>query len=189
MIDIIKMINSFTDKGHDIILMMDANEFSSEGTAVEKISTECGLQDAHSLSLDMSPPPATYHRGSAKIDFVLVSPRAATAVRAASILALQDGYLSDHRALVVDFDAGMLFSGETSEIVPPATRRLTSTNPTAVHKYVQHMLQHIELHGITEKVKALMLRSNNGEWDNDDDVCQWEIIDHLMVLGRAAAEQ
>ena len=152
--DIITLINSFTDKGHDIILMMDANEASGEGTAVEKISTECRLQDAHSLSLDISPPPATYHRGSTKIGFVLVSPCAAAAVRAASILALQDGYLSDHRALVVDFDAGMLFSGETSEIVPPATRRLTLANPMAVHKYVQHMLQHIELHGITEKSKG-----------------------------------
>ena len=83
----------------------------------------------------------------------------------------------------------MLFTGETSEIVPPATRRLTSTNPMAVHKYVQHMLQHIALHGITEKVKELMLRSTNGEWDDNDDVRQSETIDHLMVLGRTAAEQ
>ena len=110
---IISLISSFTATGHDIILMMDGNEASGDGTAMDTISLACGLQDAHSLSLDLSPPPATYHRGSAKIDFVLVSPRAATAVRAAAILALQDGYLSDHRALVVDFDANILFARAT----------------------------------------------------------------------------
>ena len=51
----------FTKQGHDIILMMDANEASGDGSAADTISIACGLQDAHSLSLDLSPPPATYH--------------------------------------------------------------------------------------------------------------------------------
>ena len=185
--DIISLIQLFTKQGHDIILMMDANEASGDGSAADTISIACGLQDAHSLSLDLSPPPATYHRGSAKIDFVLVSPRAATAVRAASILALHDGYLSDHRALVVDFDASILFAGATSQIVPPATRRLTSTNPKAVHTYIHHMLKHIALHGVVDQLNKLQLSSENGTW-GDSDIQAWEKIDHLLVLGRTAAE-
>jgi hypothetical protein len=40
----------------------------------------CNLVDAHSLSSDTTPYPATHQRGSAKIDFVLVSPRVVSAV-------------------------------------------------------------------------------------------------------------
>ena len=185
--DIIILVNLFAKQGHDILLMMDANEASGNGSAADTISIECGLQDAHSLSLDLSPPPATYHRGSAKIDFLLVSPRAAIVVHAASILALHDGYLSDHRALVVDFDANILFAGATSKIVPPAMRWLTSTNPKAVHKYIHHMLKHIELHSIVEELKKLQLSSENGTW-GDSEIQAWEKIDHLLVLGRTAAE-
>ena len=145
-LDIIKLIVGFQKLGQDIVLMMDANEPAGSGTAADIISLTCGLKDAHSLVSTEMPPPATYHRGSEKIDFILVSPRAATAVQAASILAIHDGYLSDHRALIVDLDAKKLFAGDTSPIITPRTRQLTSTNPIAVTAYIQHMLHHIAFH-------------------------------------------
>ena len=163
-IDMIKLIGGFQRSGHDIVLMMDANEPSTCGSAVDTISLKCGLVDAHSLTTTTTAAPATYHRGSKKIDFILVSPRTASAIRAASILALLDGYLSDHRALVVVFDERTLFSGGTSKIVAPPSRLLTSTNPKAVSLYVKHMLQHIAHHRIEDRVAWLTERSDEGMW-------------------------
>jgi hypothetical protein len=117
--DIVALIFGFQDKGHDIVLMMDANEAHGPGSGVDKIMRNCNLVDAHSLSSDTTPYPATYQRGSTKIAFVLVSSRVVSAVSGVSILALHDGYLSDHLALVVDLDANTLFGESTSSIVPP----------------------------------------------------------------------
>ena len=100
-------------QGHDIVLMMDANEPSGAGSAVDNIILACNLTDAHLLAMVTSAPLAMYQRGIHKIDFVLVSQRLVPAVRFASILALHDGDLSDHNALLVDFDANALFAGAT----------------------------------------------------------------------------
>lgn len=185
--DTINLITGFQKLGHDIVVMVDANEPSGSCTAVDIVSLTCGLIDTHSLSSVATQPPATYHRGSEKNDFILVSPRPALAVRAASILALHDGYLSDHRALIVDFDAETLFADGTSEIVLPHSRQLTSINPAAVKAYIKQMLPHIEYHRIAERVARLTERSDNCNWGQEE-VLEWEKIDASMVQARAAAE-
>jgi exonuclease III len=130
--DLTKLIQQLQAAGHDIVLMMDVNEPSGHGSAVDRFIYACGLVDAHTRSTEALEPPPTYHRGSSKIDFVLVSPRVAQAITSRTILPIHDGYLSDHRALLVDFDASRLFAGPTSDVVPPKARQLTSTNPTVV---------------------------------------------------------
>ena len=90
-----------------------------------------------------------------KIDFVMISPRLADAVDAALILALQDGYLSDHRALVVDFNSNKLFGSTTLAAISPSKRCLNSTNPRALHAYMSHMSVHLDMHHIVEKATEL----------------------------------
>ena len=96
----------FIDQGHDIILMIDANEGCGAGFAIDRLISVCGLVDAHTLfaTQDGAPPP-TYQRGSKKIDFILITPRVATAVKSVGILPLHDWYLSDHRALMLDLNS------------------------------------------------------------------------------------
>ena len=137
------LVLDFQNNGHDIVLMMDANEKDGSDSFCDRLCTRCCLTDAHSLSADPSPPPATFAMGSAQIDFVLISGRLISAVCAASILALCDGVTSDHRALVVDFDEKVLFLDRTSEVIAPSSRRLTSTQPKAVHKYIKNMLAYV----------------------------------------------
>jgi hypothetical protein len=145
------------------------------------------LVDVHEKTTDTTPTPATHQRGSEKIDFILTSPRVANTITAASILALQDGYFSDHRSLLVDFDALALFGSATSTVAIPTTRRLTSTDPQAVNRYIQHMKKHISVHRIVEKVAELKTKSNNGEWDAEC-IVEYETMDALLQEGRAAAE-
>ena len=185
--DLSVFIGALKLKGQDIILMMDANEASGQGSGVDRLMTKCGLVDAHTLSADPSPHPATYQRGSKKIDFILITPSIVPAVRAVSVLPLHDGYLSDHRALVVDFDAVTLFAGKTSPVLPATGRNLTSTNPVALHLYIEHLCKHIDVHGLAEKVATLQSHSDSGVWTTEQ-VVEWEVIDDLMEQGRAASE-
>ena len=167
--------------------MIDANEARGQKSGVDAIMHECCLIDAHAKTSDTSPAPATHQRGSEKIDFILVSPRIAKAITSASILALQDGYYSDHRALMDDFDARELFGSDTSEVTSQATRRLTSTSPRAVSTYIAHMKKHMSLHRIVEKATALDVKSKQGMWSATE-IIEYEKLDSLLQEGRAAAE-
>jgi hypothetical protein len=166
---------------------MDCNEASGFGTAVDRIIYECNLADAHALDSKIDPP-ATYHRGLAKIDFVLISASLITSVRAASIMALHDGYLSDHRALLVNFDANSLFSGNRSQVTPAVKRRLTSTNSRAVHTYVECMKAQVAKHNLLDEVKRLQHLSDKNLW-SDACVLEWEVIDRRLLEARIFAEQ
>ena len=155
-LDLIQLVHDFQSLGHDIVIMADLNEPSGFGSASDRLCFACNLTDAHTLSSDDTPSPPTYQRGSQKIDFILISPRLVQCVAGVSIAALNDGYISDHRSLIVDFEATLMFSSLTSPVVSPTARRLTSTNPKTVHIYVQAMLQFITKHLLYEKITNLV---------------------------------
>ena len=71
--DLCAFITTLQQSGHDIVVMMDANEQDGIDSSCDRLCNRCQLIDAHSLSSDKSPPPATFSRGSAKIDFMLIS--------------------------------------------------------------------------------------------------------------------
>ena len=80
-----------------------------------------------------------------------------------------------------------LFSGKTSSIMPPIERRLTSTQPRAVHVYIYTMLSFVARHNLVHRVGALAFRSDSGQW-GDADTVEWEAIDSLLLKGRTEAE-
>ena len=189
LIDLTNLINKLQKEGHDIVLTMDANEGNESPTSgIAGLVRNTELVDVHASLLEPESLPATYQRGSTKIDYIFVTKRLLSSVRASSILPLNDGYLSDHRALVVDFDPMGLFGDTTSDIVPPATRLLTSTNPRAIHKYIDHIKKHIDSHRIREKIETLADASTNGTWSPKEEKL-YNSICHTMATGRQAAEQ
>ena len=187
-VDLKEQLKAWKKAGNDLVVMMDANEPAGPGTAVDRLIYDCCLTDVHTRETEGCEPPPTYQRGSKKIDFVLVSARLATAVKARAILPIHDGYLSDHRALLVDFDSNIMFAGPTSEVVPPSTRQLTSTNPKVVARYMTIMLQQIAKHDVIQKVEHLQERSASGTW-NEVDTRQWEIVDRILGQARTCAEK
>jgi ribonuclease HI/exonuclease III len=186
-VDLTAQLLLWKNAGHDLVLMVDANEASGPGSAIERLIYACALTDVHKRETEAVDPPPTHQRGSEKIDFVLVSNRLVRAVKARAVLPLNDGYLSDHRALLVDFDAQKLFAGPTSEVVAPSARQLTSTNPKAVATYTESMLAHIAKHDVLNKVETLRQRSESGQW-TEDDTQQWEAVDRIMAQARICSE-
>ena len=184
--DLIIVIHDLQHSGHEVVVMADLNEASGFGSAADRLCYECNLADAHALAGLTNPPP-TYHRGSEKIDFVLLSASLVSSIRASSILALHDGYLSDHRALLVDFDAHSLFMEETSPITQAGDRRLTSSSPREVHTYIESMRVHVAKHDLIVKVMRLKSLSETDQW-SDKCGCEWEIIDKLLSDARLSSE-
>ena len=185
--DLIVQLRIWKTAGHDLVVMLDANEPAGPGSAIDRLIYACNLTDAHIKENEDIAPPPTHQRGSQKIDFVLISERLVRAVKARAILPLHDGYLSDHRALLVDFDSRLLFAGPTSEVVAPSSRQLTSTNPKAVAKYTTLMLKQIAKHDVLHKVEHLRMRSQSGNWTIED-TKQWEIVDRIMAQARTFSE-
>ena len=126
------LIRDLQHNGHEMVLMTDLNEASGFGSAADTLCYTCNLVDAHALA-GLNNPPPTYHRGLTKIDFVLISASLISSVRASAIMALHGGYLSDHRALLVNFDARSMLMSDTSPITQAVDQRLTSTSPREVH--------------------------------------------------------
>ena len=118
-LDLIQKMQQWQTAGHDIVLMMDVNEPSGHGSAVDRFIYACGLTNVHTRSTETVNPPPTYHRGRSKNDIVLVTHRVAQAVTSRTSLPIHDSYLLDNRALLVNFDASKLFAGPTSEVVLP----------------------------------------------------------------------
>jgi hypothetical protein len=133
-LDLIKQLQLWKKAGHDLVVILDANKPVVPGSAIVQLIYACGLTDAHTQATEAIEPPPTHNRGSCKIDFVLVSSRLVPAIMARTILPLYDGYLSDYRALIVNFDSSILFAGPTSEVVQPRARQLTSTHPKGYNK-------------------------------------------------------
>ena len=98
-------------------------------------------------------------------------------------MALHDGYLSDHRALLVGLDAQSLFTSDTSPVTLPVERRLMSTSPRAVHTYINSMKVHFGKHDIASKVHQLQRLSETGQW-SDECVQEWECLDKLLSEAR-----
>ena len=170
------------------MVMLDANEPAGPGSAIDRLIYACCLTDVHTRVNESSEPPPTHQRRSKKIDFVLISERLVRAVKSRAILPIHDGYLSDHRALLVDFDSRTLFAGPTSAVVGPSSRQLTSTNPKAVEKYMTLMLKQIAQHDVLQKVEHLRTRSESGNW-NHEDTQRWEKVDRILAQAQSCAEK
>jgi len=185
--DLLEFVHKLQRDGHDLVVGIDANEKSDVGTGLARFLLDSNLVDAHNPDGDIADIPKTYQRSKEKIDFVLISPRLREAVVSASILPICDGYLSDHRALVVDFDPFIVFGSDTSDLVPPRERRIVSTNPRTVSPYIEAIRQQFAYHKIVKRVAALMNQSNDQKW-TDLSVDEWERIDSLLLESKVMAE-
>jgi ribonuclease HI len=187
--DIITLIQDFQDRSHHIILSWDANEplISDQTTEVERVLIECGLVDIHTECHQDPDQPATHSAGSNKIDFVFCSPDILDSVTAATIAPFNLGYHSDHRALIVDFDAQRLFGGTTSQIDPTARRKLVSTNPRVTKKYIEHSRQAYESNRIAARAASLQ-QAFALEGATDSLIAQYIALDQQITEILLAAE-
>jgi hypothetical protein len=138
--DMRDLILRLRDKGHSILLMMDANSTLDDDTNLSDMIHTCGLYDLH-----RSDPPLSTYIGAERrrIDFMFGCHNVLEAAIRSGTLSYVDGPQSDHRALYIDLDTSLLLDHHPMDnaIQPPPCRALKTGNPEIVARYHQLMLR------------------------------------------------
>ena len=157
-VDMMKVITTLTDKGHEIILNVDANElWNVNGSRIRDLATKTGLYDI-AKERHGDPVPATYVRKNCRrrIDYMLCSEGVLKNVRAMGIANEQyDQTIGDHRPQYVDIDVQSLLQLNVHDIGTPTARKLRSTDPKCVEKYLLKASENFVNHNIFRRIEIL----------------------------------
>lgn len=133
--DLQTRIQNSKDDGHEIILLMDANEsLQVPNCRLSKWVRSNTLVDIHVMKHGTKD---DFARGINPkcIDYILTTPSKAEYVTAAGILPIKEVCNGDHRALFADFDLKTFLRGEPSVESTTSRRGLKTSNPRAVKTY------------------------------------------------------
>jgi endonuclease/exonuclease/phosphatase family metal-dependent hydrolase len=124
--DLIVEVDKWKAAGAHIILGGDFNENLGESTdGLSNLVSTCNLTDVHAFFYDISHEPATYVRGSKRLDYVFVSEGVLPFVQSSGIEPFFTTVHSDHRGLFLDVDLTALLGGKLAKILPPALRGIS----------------------------------------------------------------
>jgi hypothetical protein len=178
-------------QGHNLIVALDANEVLGEDSSgLSKLLHDCGLYDLLDLpGSDVSAQLTdTFQRGTnRRIDYILGTERPLQSLCRRGALAYNDGIVSDHRGLFVDFDPLLLFGGSTSDPVSPSSRGFTSKNKKKVTKYMDSLEQYWLDHKITERVQCLTAAAK--QLTRKDLRRRYDAVDRDITRGMLASER
>ena len=114
----------------------------------------CKLTDAHAFLHASSCNPATYVRGTKRLDYILVSEGVLPFLRFGGIEAFFTTIHSDHRGLFIDIDLTALLGGELAKLLPSALRGISSNSPHG-EKYINNILTYFEEHNIFARAQVV----------------------------------
>jgi hypothetical protein len=139
--------------GNLLILGMDANEDIRDGN-VAKLMESMAMTEAILNQHSTKSPPATYNRNYQQqpVDGLWVTEG----------LEILRGYTefggsapSDHRSLWVDFHYTELFGHSISPTIRPTARRLKSSDPRLVSRYIALTKRAFKEHGLFRRLHSL----------------------------------
>ena len=154
------MLAEYKEKGYLIILMGDFNEpFGSDPDGITKVAADIGLIDImrrrHS-----STPPATYARGSTRLDYILTSPEVWDSVCATGYDEFNSRIPSDHRGFFLDLDTAILFGSETQALASIPRRGLETRNIHQMTEYIRHKHKLFTEHNVFKGAEQLLVHGN-----------------------------
>jgi exonuclease III len=132
-IDLDSLITKLRNQGHEILLLLDANEsLFDTNCRIRDLTRKHKLADLHTRKHGLEGQPATYIRGKRKIDYIFGSSGVAQNTIRAGITSFDS--TSDHRGLFVDVDLRTILGSATP--IPAAQHRdLRSSDPKSVEIY------------------------------------------------------
>ncbi|KAI2502879.1 hypothetical protein MHU86_11548 [Fragilaria crotonensis] len=135
--DLLRALQEYLSAGTLLLVVGDFNEsFGADPDGMSKIAGQLGLLDIIA-SRHSSKPPATYARGTKRLDYALASPLVGEALISAGYEEFNAHIVSDHRGFFLDFDTNLLFGSETQQLVSAEARDLSSSNIRQVTAYIR----------------------------------------------------
>lgn len=119
----------------DVILVGDFNEeLNAPNSRMGELATRCGLADVFAIRLGSSDLPATYQRGTKRLDYVLATPLLVPSIIAAGYDPFSYRIPSDHRGMYIDLVTEALFRHQIPPLAPASRRELVSSTHTSPRK-------------------------------------------------------
>ena len=107
-------------------------------------------------SRSSSSPPATYARGSKRLDYVLASKSVCDALLASGYDAFNSRIASDHRGYYMDFKTDILFGSNTQQLATKTNWILSSVNHTQVTAYIRRKYEILESCNAFDRARRLL---------------------------------
>ena len=128
------------EQGFKPILMMDANDdwLEKSSKIFQSFIEELQLQDPlHQKFGQDGVTPATYARGTNRLDYILVDSTILPAIKKIGTLGLHEGIHSDHVMLYMDCDESLLFQGKINRPVLNPAREFVIEHADKAEKFVE----------------------------------------------------
>ena len=154
--DLQAFIQQLQSEGEAIVLVGDFNEgITDPDSGLDRLATSCELADLFSVRLGSPMIPATYQRGTKRLDYVLMSPELLPHVRAAGYEPYGYRIPSDHRGMYVDFDTEALLHHDLIPLAAASTRDFSSKSPEVIQRYVTAKTEYLVDHRFFERLSQL----------------------------------
>jgi hypothetical protein len=135
--DLAEWLKDYQTKGYEILLTGDFNEpLGNDPEGMSKIAGDFKLMDLMA-SRHSSQPPATYARGTQRLDYALASAGVCKALQRAGYEPFNYRIATDHRGYFLDFNTSDLFGSDTQSLANRASRELSSSNHQQVTAYIR----------------------------------------------------
>jgi hypothetical protein len=110
---------------------------------------------------ETSKEPATYARGTKRLDYILMSERCAISVRQCGYEPFNHHLFSDHRGMFVDMDTEMLFGNFDNVLAAMQYCDFTARDPKAVSDYLQSVGAYLHDHNFSARLQRLKTSDTN----------------------------
>lgn len=138
-----------------MLVLGDFNEhLGSDAAGMSLLTCQLELVDLMA-SRHSSPPPATYSRGTKRLDYALGSAQVSRALRRCGYEAFSARFHSDHRGYHLDFDTEILFGTDTQRLAERQPRILASNNVHQVTAYISRKHALLEQHNVFQRAQRL----------------------------------
>ena len=154
-------IHQVQNDHEEIILAGDFNEeITKNDSGMQNLATSCDLVDLFNVRLGTADQPATYQRGSSRLDYILMSPSLLPHVKAAGYDPFGYRIPSDHRGMYVDFDTESLLQQDLFPLAATEKREFKTTSPGVVQKYVIAKMKYLDNHRFFTRLTYLEQLAN-----------------------------
>jgi hypothetical protein len=179
--------------GHEVVVMMDANDtLQNPQSKLTSWVQSLNLTDIHMHYHGTEDEPATYSRGSTRIDYMFATSTIKDYIEYCGILPTHELCLSDHRALFADIDLTAYLGNSPPNSFSPSQRGVLSSDPRTIYRYQKEMEQALDKSDIENQLKLIQQRIaslREGDTIPDDIHSSLEAIDIEFLAMRLTSEE
>ena len=188
--DMAKFISTLRSAGHDIILMIDANESTTQrNSKLRGWLSDMDLIDPITIRHGPNDQPASVPTGSTRIDYILLSRPLYPYLHAAGILPFHHIFHSDHRPLFIDIDLDAFLLGAPNARLSSSTRGICSNNPKAVTKYQEKMIKFLARSNIEHEFAELVQSQKTNGFLSPGEIMRVQAIDSIISSQKLKIEE